>query len=132
MCIRDRRKGPATESTAAPATSTSEPGRPPVTVSGLKYGLRGQYHPKVLGPGIQPSLAKALVEAAIFSLATSTWRAYSSVWKQVGKLGREAGITYTLPMNRDMVRGNVGALIKKGRKSSTILAYIYEQPEEDP
>ena len=46
------------------------------------------------------------------------------MWKQVGKLGREAGITYTLPMNRDMVRGIVGALIKKGRKSSTILAYM--------
>ena len=98
-----KRKGPTAEPTAAPAASTSEPGRPLVTVSGLKYGLRGQYHSKVLGPGIQPSLAKALVEAANFSLATSTWRAYSSVWKQVGKLGRETGIMYALPMNRDMV-----------------------------
>ena len=108
---------------AAPASAT-EPGRPPVRVSGLKYGMRGCYSSKVLGPGIQPSLARALVEAANFSLTTSTWRAYSSVWKQVGKLGRESGITYSLPMNRDMVRGIVGALIKKGRKSSTVLSYM--------
>ena len=42
----------------------------------------------------------------------------------VGKLGREAGLEYRLPMSQDMVRGIVGALIKKGRKSSTIFSYM--------
>ena len=57
-----RRKAAAAQPTAP------EPGRPPVTVSGLEYGLRGAFHSKILGPGIQPSLARVLVEAANHSL----------------------------------------------------------------
>ena len=69
-------KGSATRGrreAAAQAPAATASGSEPVTVSGLKYGMRGHYSSKVLGPGIQPALAKALVEAANFSLATSTW-----------------------------------------------------------
>ena len=108
-------KGSA-RSTAATAGKPS-----PVTVSGLKYSMRGGYTSRMIGPGIQPSCAQALVDAANHSLATST---YSSIWKQVGRMAQESGVTYKLPMTTEMVRGLVGALIKKGRKSGTILSYM--------
>ena len=41
----------------------------PLSVSGKKYSQLGGYSAKVVGPGLQPELAAALVEAANFSLA---------------------------------------------------------------
>ena len=66
-----------------PTTSTGKKPVKPVSVSGRKYSQRGGYSSKVVGPGLQPKLAAALVEAANFSLASSTWRSYASVWRKV-------------------------------------------------
>ena len=93
-------------------------------VSGLKYSQRGGYNHRMLGPGIEPRAAQALTEAANHSLSTSTWCSYTSVWRQVGKLAGELGLTFKLPMTTPMVRGIVGLLIRKGRKSGTILSYM--------
>ena len=60
-----------------------------LSVSSKKYSQRGGYSAKLVGPGLQPGLATALVEAANFSLASSTWRSYSSVWRQVGRIAAE-------------------------------------------
>jgi hypothetical protein len=68
---------------AAPATSTGKKPMKQLSVSGKKYSQRGGYSAKVVGPGLQPGLTAALVEAANFSLASSTWMSYSSVWRQV-------------------------------------------------
>ena len=59
---------------AATATSTGKKSSKPLSVSGKKYSQRGGYSAKVVGPGLQPGLATALVEAANFSLASATWR----------------------------------------------------------
>ena len=106
------------------AQASGAPAGKPVSISGMKYSRRGGFNCKVLGPGVQPKLAKALVEAANHSLSTSTWRSYTSVWRQVGKNANEMGIEFKLPMTIEMVRGLVGALIRKGRKSGTILSYM--------
>ena len=49
-------------------TSTGKKPVKPVSVSGRKYSQRGGYSSKVVGPGPQPKLAAALVEAANYSL----------------------------------------------------------------
>ena len=103
---------------------TGAPTGKPVRVTGLKYSRRGGFSGKCLGPGLQPQLAAALVEAANFSLASSTWRAYASVWKQINRISVETGITFRLPMTVQMVQGLVGALIRKNLKASTILSYL--------
>jgi hypothetical protein len=74
---------------AAPVTSTGKKLMKPLSVGGKKYNQRGGYSAKIVGPGLQPGLAAALVEAANFSLASSTWRSYSSVWRQVGKVAEQ-------------------------------------------
>ena len=109
-------------SARSPATTAGKTSA--ITVSGLKYSMRGGYTRRSVGPGIQPSCAQALVDAANHSLSTSTWKSYSSIWKQIGRIGQETGVTFRLPMTTDMVRGLVGALIRKGRKAGTILAYM--------
>jgi hypothetical protein len=96
----------------------------PVSVSGRKYSQRGGYSSKVVGPGPQPKLAAALVEAANYSLASSTWRSYASVWRKVGRVAEETGVKIRLPMTTTMVRTLVGALIKSGLKSGTIVSYM--------
>ena len=105
----------------APATSTGKKPVKPLSVSGKKYSQRGGYLSKVVGPGLQPKLAAALVEAANFSLASSTWRSYASVWRQVGKVAEQTGVKFRFPMSTTMVCKLVGALIKNGLKSGTII-----------
>ena len=105
----------------APSKSTD---KKPLSVSGKKYSQRGGYSAKLVGPGLQPGLATALVEAANFSLASSTWRSYSSVWRQVGKIAAETGVKFRFPMTTVMVRSLVGALIKNGLKSGTVVSYM--------
>jgi hypothetical protein len=95
-----------------------------VSVDGRKYSQRGGYSCKLVGPGLQPKLAAALVEAANYSLASSTWRSYASVWRKVGRVAEETGVKFRLPMTTMMVRTLVGALIKSGLKSGTILSYM--------
>jgi hypothetical protein len=51
-----------------PTTSTGKKPVKPLSVSGRKYSQRDGYSSKVVGPGLQPKLAAALVEAANFSL----------------------------------------------------------------
>ena len=104
-----------------PGVST---GKIPIAVSGSKYSMRGGFSIKHLGPGLQPELASALVGAANHSLASSTWRSYSSVWRMVGKIARETGLTFRFPLTMAMVRNLVGLLIKRGMKSSTVLSYM--------
>ena len=105
----------------APSSST---GKKPLSVSGKKYSQRGGYSAKLVGPGLQPGLATAFVEAANFSLASSTWRSYSSVWRQVGRIAAETGVKFRFPMTTVMVRSLVGALIKNGLKSGTVVSYM--------
>ena len=66
-------------------------------------------------------LATALVEAANHSLASSTWRSYSSVWNMFGKIAQDTGLTLKFPMSRPMVLNLVGVLIKRGMKASTVM-----------
>ena len=89
---------------ALAASPTTSKGKKPLSVSGKKYSQRGGYSAKVVGPGLQPGLATALVEAANFSLASSTLRSYSSVWRQVGKIAAETGVKFRFPMTTVMVR----------------------------
>ena len=86
--------------------------------------MRGGYTVKLLGPGLQPELASALVGAANHNLASSTWRSYYSVWRMLGKIARETGLTFRFPLTMPMVRNLVGLLIKKGMRSSTVLTYM--------
>jgi hypothetical protein len=51
---------------AATATSTGKKSGKPLSVRGMKYSQRGGYTARVVGPGLQPELATALVEAANF------------------------------------------------------------------
>ena len=51
---------------ATPSTSTGMKPVKPLSVSGKKYSQRGGYSAKVVGPGLHPGLAAALVEAANF------------------------------------------------------------------
>lgn len=121
--LKDEDKWPQGDTLKGARAQKGQAGKP-MTVSGLKYSQRGGYHCKITGPSLQPQLAKALVEAANHSLATSTWKSYTSVWRQVGKIAQEIGTHFRLPLTTVMVRGLVGALIKKGRKSGTILSYM--------
>ena len=73
----------------APATTGKKTVKP-VSVDGRKYSQRGGYSSKLVGPGLQPKLAAALVEATNYSLASSTWRSYASVWRKVGRVAEEA------------------------------------------
>ena len=65
-----------------------------------------------------------MVEAANYSLASSTWRSYTSEWRKVGRVAEETGVKFRLPMTTMMVRTLVGALIKSGLKSRTIISYM--------
>jgi site-specific recombinase XerD len=107
----------------APATTGKRPVKP-VSVDGRKYSQRGGYSSNLVGPGLHPKLAAALVEAANYLLASSTWRSYASVLKKVGRVAEETGVKFRLPMTTVMVRTLVGALIKSGLKSGTIISYM--------
>ena len=109
---------------AATATSTGKKSGKPLSVSGKKYSQRGGYTARVVGPGLQPGLATALVEAANFSLASATWRSYASVWRQVGKISEQTGVKFRFPMSTTMVQTLVGALIRNGLKSGTVISYM--------
>jgi hypothetical protein len=95
-----------------------------VIVSGKKYGMRGGYPAHHTGPGINGELALILVEAANHSLASSTWKSYSSVWAQMGKIAGVTGVSFSYPMTTHMVRTLAAALLQRVLKSGMILGYM--------
>ena len=46
------------------------------------------------------------------------------MWRMLGKIARETGLTFRFPLTMEMVRNLVGLLIKKGMRSSTVLTYM--------
>ena len=47
-----------------------------------------------------------------------------SVWRQVGKVAEQTGVMFWFPMSTTMVRTLVGALIRNGLKSGTVILYM--------
>jgi hypothetical protein len=115
--------------TAAPVATTAAPttGKSPVklvVVSGKKFGTRGGYNAHHSGPGIKGELAKILVEAANHSLASTTWKSYSSIWAQMGRISGQTGVNFLYPMTVNMVSTLTAALIQRGLNSGMILSYM--------
>ena len=46
------------------------------------------------------------------------------MWRQVGKVAEQTGVKFRFPMSTTMVCKLVGALIKNGLKSGTIISYM--------
>ena len=118
------RKLAATPGTTTAASTTGKCASKLIVVSGLKYSMRGGYSAHHTGPGVDGELTRVLVEAANHSLASSTWKSYSSVWARMGRISGETGVRFSYPMSVNMVRTLTAALIQRGLKSGTILSYM--------
>ena len=65
-----------------------------------------------------------LISTANHSLATNTWRSYTSVVNKLKKISLETGVEISFPLNKDMIQVILGFLLTQGLKASTIQGYM--------
>lgn len=98
----------------------------PQKVEGGKYNPtpKGGFEPSLFSPALKGKYKSLLARTANGALATSTWKSYSTVWKQLPEIARETGVSIALPMSLAMIEAIVAYQLAKGLKPSTIQGYL--------
>ena len=90
-------------------------------IKGTKYSKLGGFVNTQNFGGVREELAAILTKASNFSLATSTWKSYSSCMKMIHKMEKELGQPLRDPMSEQVILMILALLIKRGLKTTTIM-----------
>lgn len=88
-----------------------------------KFGNKGMFTTSSLS-NIPNEIADILINAANFSLASSTWSTYRSSINRLNDCSGETGIDMTLPLSESQVSLFVGYLLKENLSASTVESYL--------
>ena len=115
---------PEWRETPQQGTSTSQGKKTPKSISGTKYSRVGGFTRQCLSPTAEGLYGEKLLSTANHSLATNTWRSYTSVVNKLKKISLETGVEISFPLNKDMIQVILGFLLTQGLKASTIQGYM--------
>ena len=115
---------PEWRETPQQGTSTSQGKKTPKSISGTKYSRVGGFTRQCLSPTAEGLYGEKLISTANHSLATNTWRSYTSVVNKLKKISLETGVEISFPLNKDMIQVILGFLLTQGLKASTIQGYM--------
>ena len=108
-----------------PQQSTSTQGKKtPKRISGAKYSREGGFTRQCLSPTAERLYGEKLLNTANHSLATNTWRSYTSVVNKLNKISLETGVKISFPLDENMIQVILGSLLTQGLKASTIQGYM--------
>ena len=108
-----------------PQQSTSTQGKKtPKRISGAKYSREGGFTRQCLSPSAESLYGEKLLSTANHSLATNTWRSYTSVVNKLKRISSETGVEISFPLDKNMIQVILGSLLTQGLKASTIQGYM--------
>ena len=108
-----------------PQQGTSSQGKKtPKRISGAKYSREGGFTRQCLSPSAESLYGEKLLSTANHSLATNTWRSYTSVVNKLKSISLETGVEISFPLDKNMIQVILGSLLTQGLKASTIQGYM--------